>query len=817
MPDATADILTDPVGTVVGLLRAANTGLEDVQMAEVVNSVAAGRATQRRLGQALVSRPSLLADGCSPAPRVAGDLLIALAGAGAVNISLPACATCGKKLRTFQRRGENWYCGPCGSPKVKCAGCGNMRGISTRDRTGRPRCVACPPEDGPDPMMLVFEAVARVDPAITEATVVAAVEVVTSRAGQRRQLAWALQDRPELLTGAGAEAPVPSVLRLINTLCEAGAVGLVRPACPRCHRVITLSKVRDGLRICRNCEARARAVPCSRCGAVREPATRDEHGHPLCPNCLSTDPANQETCMGCGRRRPVSVRTGTGPLCPSCRPTKTMICSICQRTGPAEISKATGKPWCRPCQNRWARCTGCGDNAPIRGGTLTEPLCGSCTRPDASFWHTCPGCGQQSQVRSRRCARCSLRRRLHELLSDATGEIHPELRGLHENLVSHERPDTVLHWLNKNQTSIVLAEFAAGQRPLTHAALDELPEAKPIDHLRTVLVATNALAPRDEHLIRLERWITHTITGHGQQQLLHHYAVWHLLRRLRRRNNDQHATHSQRAVIQQHVRAAIILLDWLTAYGLEFATCRQGDLDAWLDSGQATHRGEVGHFVRWANAHKLTSLDFPATRWGGPGVIDTEARWEQARRLLHDDTLKSADRVAGLLVLLYAQKPAVISRLTLDHIESVDGQVRIRLGRDPIVLPEPLATLVLDLVGSRRGHAALGDQGTSRWLFPGGQPGRPISADRLTERLRQLGLHAGKARSTALFQLATELPAALLARMLGIHISVAVAWQRASSGDWMNYAADYSRRPANAVSGRNDPATQRKHSESSNI
>jgi hypothetical protein len=32
-----------------------------------------------------------------------------------------------------------------------------------------------------------------------------------------------------------------------------------------------------------------------------------------------------------------------------------------------------------------------------------------------------------------------------------------------------------------------------------------------------------------------------------------------------------------------------------------------------------------------------------------------------------------------------------------------------------------------------------------------------------------------------LFQLATELPAALLARMLGIHIDVAVAWQRASA------------------------------------
>jgi predicted nucleotidyltransferase len=102
--------------------------------------------------------------------------------------------------------------------------------------------------------------------------------------------------------------------------------------------------------------------------------------------------------------------------------------------------------------------------------------------------------------------------------------------------------------------------------------------------------------------------------------------------------------------------------------------------------------------------------------------------------------------------------------------------------------------LVLELVATRRGHAALGDQGTSPWLFPGGQPGRPVSSFQLAERLRQLGLHPGQARSTALFQLTTEQPAALLARMLGIHITVAVAWQRASSGDWASYASDVSRR-----------------------
>jgi hypothetical protein len=92
--------------------------------------------------------------------------------------------------------------------------------------------------------------------------------------------------------------------------------------------------------------------------------------------------------------------------------------------------------------------------------------------------------------------------------------------------------------------------------------------------------------------------------------------------------------------------------------------------------------------------------------------------------------------------------------MTLDHVHPGEQQMRLRLGREPIVLPEPLGALVLQLVASRGGHAALGDQGCSRWLFPSGQPGRPISACRLAGRLRQLGLRPGPSRSTALFGLA---------------------------------------------------------------
>ena len=91
-------------------------------------------------------------------------------------------------------------------------------------------------------------------------------------------------------------------------------------------------------------------------------------------------------------------------------------------------------------------------------------------------------------------------------------------------------------------------------------------------------------------------------------------------------------------------------------------------------------------------------------------------------------------------------------------------------------------------------HAPDGATSMMTWTdgFPAGA--QPISPYRLSERLHQIGVHPGPARSTALFQLATELPATILARMLGIHIKVAVAWQQASSGDWMTYAADVSRR-----------------------
>jgi hypothetical protein len=121
-----------------------------------------------------------------------------------------------------------------------------------------------------------------------------------------------------------------------------------------------------------------------------------------------------------------------------------------------------------------------------------------------------------------------------------------------------------------------------------------------------------------------------------------------------------------------------------------------------------------------------------------------------------------------------------------------DDSVRIRLGDRPIEMPEPLAALTRELVTARtRSHTYREGQ---TWLFPGRLAGRPITDTALRDRLARIGIHAKDARNAALFQLATELPAAILARVLGLDIKCAVRWQRACAGDWTKYAADVSRR-----------------------
>ncbi|MFN2495743.1 MAG: hypothetical protein ABR608_07535 [Pseudonocardiaceae bacterium] len=809
--------VANPIGLIVELIAAVEPTLAPEQVRGVVTAVAAGRAKARRLASALAQRPGVLVDGRSPAPRAVAELVLSLRRAGATAICLPCCAECGKQLRSFQRRGQHWYCAVCSQHREPCAGCGNTRVVSSRDRSGQPRCAKCPDHDGRDPIMVIHQVIAELDPDADQATVAAAVRRCAPRPSYQRRLAWALEAQPGLLTGDGHLAPLRAIPRLVDLLAAGGVAGIVRPVCPCCQRVVRIDKPLEGMRVCRTCIAHSRIEQCVRCAARREPVTRDDQGRPVCASCFITDPANLQTCLHCGRRRRVGHRTPDGPLCPSCPALPVATCSICGDTTPCGISRATGQPWCPACQRRSAACTACGRLAAIVSGTLAQPRCAECTAPAA--WLDCPTCSDPNHPHPGHCGRCLINNRLDKLMGPDTGALPPGLRALRRDIATAEHHLTAMRWLTKPAIAPVLADLAAGRMPLTHQAFDELPNSQALAHLRQTLVAVGALPERDEELVRLERFLTGFLASQpdpDRRKILHRYTIWHLVRRLRSRNNGRPTSRQQALRIRSHARAASAFLDWLDTHNLTLGSCTQADLDRWLTDGSGGYRFETGNFIRWAHTNTLTTGHLASARWGGPAqLLDDQHRWNTARRLLHDETLKAEDRLTGLLVLLYAQGATAISQMTTEQIQVNDHEVRLRLGRVPIQLPEPLATLARTVVANRKGHATIGALAPSPWLFPGGQPGRPISTARLTQRLTNLGIRPNQTRSTALFQLATEIPAAILARTLGIHTDVAVTWQRLSGGDWATYAAQISRRGATGCATKSPP--ERTHSDSSNI
>ena len=791
--------VSDPVGLVTDLIAAAEPALTAARARAVAADVAGGRAKSRRLALALASRPAVLADGRSPAPRVVGELLVALRAAGATAISPPCCARCGKHLRSFQRSGQDWYCGSCGQrPPEPCSSCGSIRAVSSRDREGRPLCSNCPGTDARDPIAVIRAIVTGLDPAAGQEAVAAAVRQAAPRTAYQRQVAWALEEQPSLLTGEAHLAPLRAIPRLAELLHDAGIAGIVRPSCGRCGRAVRIDKPLDGVRVCRSCIAKSRAEQCSRCGTAREPVTRDGQGQPVCANCFITAPENLETCVGCGRLRQVDRRTANGPLCPRCPELETMTCSVCGQATPCGTSRATGLPCCPACRDRQAACSACGRHATIASGSIASPLCAGCTPPPP--WADCPACSDPGHPAPGQCARCLISARLDELMGPDGGSLPPGLQVLRREIATAEHGITAMRWISKPSIAPVLSGLADGSIPLTHQALDQLSQRPALGYLRQTLVATGALPWRDEEMTRLEAFLNGLLDsqpGTERRRVLHRYLIWHLVRRTRGRNNGKPVTRQQSKLIRRLARGATVFLDWLESRGLTLGSCQQADIDYWLASGQAAYREEAGRLIRWAHASRITACYLPsAPRWNGPsGLLDREDRWDITRRLLHDDSLRPEDRLAGLLVLLYAQGATAISGMTSSQVQAGDdGTVRLRLGRVPIQLPEPVASVALSVTANRKGHATIGATGPSPWLFPGGQPGRPISSARLTLRLETLGISPRQARSTALFQLAAEIPAAILARTLGVSTDVAVTWQRLSSGDWAAYAAAVSRR-----------------------
>lgn len=182
-------------------------------------------------------------------------------------------------------------------------------------------------------------------------------------------------------------------------------------------------------------------------------------------------------------------------------------------------------------------------------------------------------------------------------------------------------------------------------------------------------------------------------------------------------------------------------------------------MDLWLTTTHAEHAYNAKEFLRWARSRALTGeVSIPRRpQADNPTTLTDEQRWQHLDRCLNDAALPDDARAAGALSLLYGLTIARISRLHQAEVHSTGGHTYLSLGSHRLRLAPAVALLVNRCA-----------QRVDGWLFPGGHPGTHSSAG-LHRKLRRHGLpHASHSRATALISLAADLPAPVLAELLGL-------------------------------------------------
>ncbi|KUO09944.1 hypothetical protein AQJ58_22200 [Streptomyces sp. DSM 15324] len=158
------------------------------------------------------------------------------------------------------------------------------------------------------------------------------------------------------------------------------------------------------------------------------------------------------------------------------------------------------------------------------------------------------------------------------------------------------------------------------------------------------------------------------------------------------------------------------------------------------------------------------------------------------RQLVDRDDVPLQDRVAAVLVLLYAQPLTRIAQLSTGDVQHEDGEVLVRLGDPPSPVPAPFAGILLDYLGQRP-NTMTATNPDARWLFPGRRAGQPMTPETPELRLRHLGFPTQRGRTAAIRHLVLQTPAPVVARMLGYHDDTTARLAEEAGGTWRHCAS----------------------------
>jgi len=307
--------------------------------------------------------------------------------------------------------------------------------------------------------------------------------------------------------------------------------------------------------------------------------------------------------------------------------------------------------------------------------------------------------------------------------------------------------------------------------------------------VKLAAIADNAaepsvIDPADRHLLDLfDTWTTELLDGLDPERRheIAAYLRWGQHRRLARAATLGTFTTWSTLGARQQSTQAVAFLDWLHTRGRHLGELDQALLDTWFAEGTST-RQHSRHFVMWAQRQRLIDrhLRLPKIRPAITAAMPTRERRRVIARLADDTELRLEDRVAGLLVVLYAQPASRIIRLRRHHITRPDGRLHLALGPCPIEPVAPLDDLLNELADK---HPNQDD-----WLFPGGTPGQPLTAKTLGQRLLRLDVNRAT-RVAALHHLIGQIATPVLADLIGYNPNFIAEQATALAAPWAHYAA----------------------------
>ncbi|PWI06509.1 hypothetical protein DIZ27_33135 [Streptomyces sp. NWU339] len=314
-------------------------------------------------------------------------------------------------------------------------------------------------------------------------------------------------------------------------------------------------------------------------------------------------------------------------------------------------------------------------------------------------------------------------------------------------------------------------------------------------------MASGVLPAVDKYICSFQRWLPGHLADIADPEhvkTIKLFSTWHVLPHLRERSDRSRITPSVRRFAAEQIKYATTFLRWLSARDRSLSSCSQLDIDAWFAENTEHGRTCLRAFLNWASQSRRCphSLSIPAMKISRRPALSEAQRLAALGRLLTDTDTPMRLRVAGIIVLLYAQPLTRIVQLTIDDVLHDGKTTLLRLGEPASPVPAPVAALLLAYIADRDNMNTATNQASS-WLFPGRRASRPARPDHMSALLGEIGVPVAAARGAAIRQQLLELPAPVVADALGYHDKTTSRLLRETGGTWSRYAAgDHLRSPS---------------------